>query len=280
MAQKPRLLGSNETLEQKARRISEELNLDYENVLMGMQMGDIEFQMAIAPYMPKGAKIDPRAYRLHRTDDLPKLGVLGFAVPYDTPEEQLKNYKEKGMLASTTLGKEQYSFPAEPDTMNILGIKNSNPKILAHEYRHLENLEKFFGKDIQDEDVSAKDIFAYLSKGDPREVNNRILDLRFAQKHEDILSALNYLINRDFRILMIDKAKASTEKEKEKIQNKIDKLYKLYSSNSKQGKLDREQIKKIDPELKEYFKDSYSELLDAYDRQGIGKSPLFKKVFE
>ena len=278
MAQKPRLLGSNETLEQKARRISEELNLDYENVLMGMQMGDIEYQMAIAPYMPKGAKIDPRAYRLHRTDDLPKLGILGFAVPYGTSEEQLKDYKEKGMLASTVLGKEQYSFPAEPDTINILGGKNSNPKILAHEYRHLENLEKFFGKDIQDEDVSAKDIFAYLSKGDPREVNNRILDLRFAQKHEDILSALNYLINRDFRILMIDKAKASTEKEKEKIQNKIDKLYKLY--HSKQGKLDRKQIKKIDPELKEYFKDSYSELLDAYDRQGIGKSPLFKKVFE
>ena len=81
MAKRPRLLGSNETLEQKARRISEQLNLDYENVLMGMQMGDIEYQMAIAHYMPKGAKIDPRAYRLHRTDDLPKLGVLGFAVP-------------------------------------------------------------------------------------------------------------------------------------------------------------------------------------------------------
>ena len=278
MAKRPRLLGTNETLEQKAKRISEELNLDYENVLMGMQMGDIEFQMAIAPYMPKGAKIDPRAYRLHRTDDLPKLGALGFAVPYNTPEKQLKNYKEKGMLASTTFGKEQYSFPAEPDTVNILGTKYSTPQILAHEYRHLENLDRFFGKDIQD--LPAKDIVAYHSKGDRREVNNRILDLRFAQKHEDILSALNYLINRDFRILMIDRAKASTEEEKEKIQNKINKLYKLYSSTSKQSELDKKQIKKIDPELKEYFKDSYSELLDAYDRQGIGKSPLFKKVFE
>ena len=270
MARKPRLLGSNETLEQKARRISEELNLDYENVLMGMQMGDIEYQMAIAPYMPKGTKIDPRAYRLHRTDDLPPLMALGFAVPYDSLGEKLE---EKGKFVSTVMGRENYYFDAEPNTINILGIENSNPQILAHEYRHLEKLDKLFGKDLKD--VSAKDMQAYFSKGDFREVNNRVLDLRFAQKHEDVLSALNYLINRDLRILMIDKSKASTEEEKEKIQNKFDKLYELY--HSKQGKLDRKQIKKIHPELKEYFKDSYSELLDAYDRQGIGKSPLFKK---
>ncbi len=50
---------ARETLEQKAMRIAQETGLDYENVLQGMQMGDIDFQMAVAPYMGYKGEIDP-----------------------------------------------------------------------------------------------------------------------------------------------------------------------------------------------------------------------------
>jgi hypothetical protein len=100
------------------------------------QMGDIEFQMEIAPYFDYAADIDPSKARYRGIEGLPgdvELTLGGFAVSEEDPNEpfspsDLKPYqgRVKGV---------EFEVPVEPGTVNAVHSK-ATPNIWAHEYRH------------------------------------------------------------------------------------------------------------------------------------------------
>ena len=129
------------------------------------QMGDIEFQMGVSPYMPKGAKIDPSKFRLHRLpESMRELGLntKGFSVR--------EGAKEGKTLA---LPRGYGSVPADPGTVNILGAVNATNRTIGHEYRHQEGLES--------------------------EEASRIVDLMTSQNKADLDNALYFLHDLEYR---------------------------------------------------------------------------------
>ena len=179
---------ARETLEEKAMRIAQETGLNYNNVLQGMQMGDVEFQMAIAPYSNYKGTIDPSIARFHGLTPEQSggrdLNLKGFSIG-ERGSDQPYTYKAAdGSLVS---------IPKEPNTVNTIdsaAVANT----WAHEYRHQE------GTDSKTE------------KG------NRVIDLATAVTKTDWSKALNFLkddvlkdARRWNRIGDKEKAKAAEE---------------------------------------------------------------------
>lgn len=153
--------------------------------LASLQQADFEFQVPIQARMPEGAEnVDPGRFR-HHDYDIPgksmDLNVGGQYVPPgwgEIPEgasQETKDYIEKYNPAeqevSTPYG--TYSFPLEPDTVNTYGLGN-NPLVIAHEYRHRQDLEGLPGS------------------GDGSEYLNKVQDLVGATNENELREALLY----------------------------------------------------------------------------------------
>ena len=166
---------------------------------MNKQMGDIEFQMGIKPYMPEGSKIDPKKAKVHslpqeyRDEDF---NLKAFSVP--------EGYTGEGY--DFPYGRDKIVIPAEPGTVNIIGAKQATNKIWGHEYKHQEDVDH------------------------NSERANRILDLITSQNQQDIDAAAKMLADIEFRNYKKQYARSS---DKEKIKKEFEKVLDIYSSNDK-----------------------------------------------
>ena len=98
--------------------------------LASLQHGDSEFQMEVASYMPKGSTIDPSRAR--------------FKVPPEGEEFSLRGVTTKDVTdpEELNLGDFGYDINLEPNTVTVFNAVNANPRIYAHEYRHLEGTDR------------------------------------------------------------------------------------------------------------------------------------------
>ena len=154
-------------LTKAANKMSEAQQRDF---LASLQLGDAEFQLAVAPYMPKGSTIDPSRARLKA---FPKeagvgpegLGLKGISTKNVTDPERLKSGNYRG-----------YEIEFEPDTVTALEAANANPRVFAHEYRHFEdtdaNMERL---------NRVQDIMASQNRDDLAENVRQMADLLYAE---------------------------------------------------------------------------------------------------
>jgi len=143
---------SRGVLTKAANKMSEAQQRDF---LASLQLGDAEFQLAVAPYMPKGSTIDPSRARLKAFPEEAGVGpeglnLKGVSTKNVTDPEKLKSGKYRG-----------YEVEFEPDTVTALEAANATPRVFAHEYRHFEDT-------------------------DGLEIINRIQDLMASQNQDDL----------------------------------------------------------------------------------------------
>jgi len=143
---------SKGVLTKAANKMSEAQQRDF---LTSLQAGDAEFQLSVAPYMPKGSTIDPSRARLKAFPKEAGVGpegltLKGVSTKNITDPEQLKSGDYRG-----------YEVEFEPDTVTALEAANANPRVFAHEYRHFEGT-------------------------DGLEIINRIQDLMASQNSEEL----------------------------------------------------------------------------------------------
>jgi len=197
---------ARETLEQKAMRIAQENGLDYENVLQGMQMGDIDFQMAVAPYMGYKGEIDPSVARFHgltpeqRSDK--GLKLKGFQVKPNLGGRELPPYTYE------TDSGEVVEIPKEFNTVNAIG-DGASPRTWAHEYRHHERT-----------DAKA-------------EVGNRIIDLATSMNKKDWNEALKFIEDDAFKVARYKVRAASTPEDRAEVNKNWNDIQDLISKNLK-----------------------------------------------
>jgi hypothetical protein len=164
-------------LTRAAKDMSEE---QQRNFLGSLQLGDTEFQAAVAPYMPKGAEIDPSRARL---ETFPIQDIEGEGVAPKGLSWKGKDYEELKVRDPNVPDGFQ-SILIEPETVNAIQARNANPQVWAHEYKHFE-----------DSDGGS-------------EYTNRLMDLMAAQNYGDVvtamrstaLEALNIATLRKFRL--------------------------------------------------------------------------------
>ena len=150
-------------LTKAANKMSEDQQRGF---LASLQLGDAEFQTSVAPYMPKGSTIDPSRARLRTygpgVADEYGINIKGAANPHSKPVA-LPPLKKDGV---------EYEMVFEPNTVNVIEGMNANPRIWAHEYRHLEG-----------SDAGPK---ARRFNRSHREVVNRVQDLLASQNKQDL----------------------------------------------------------------------------------------------
>jgi len=124
---------SKGVLTKAANKMSEAQQRDF---LASLQLGDAEFQLAVAPYMPKGSTIDPSRARLKAFPKEAGVGPEGAGIKgmstgnIKDPENPNLRQRYKG-----------YELEVEPNTVTALEAVNANPRVFAHEYRHFEDTD-------------------------------------------------------------------------------------------------------------------------------------------
>jgi hypothetical protein len=113
---------------------------------LGKQMGDMEFQMEIAPYLNYKGPIDPDVARIRQTPH--RSNLRGYYVPhgyqYGKDEQDILGGEERRVTAVSVAPDnraEVVKLPAEDGTVNAVNAENWNPRLWAHEYRHKQSLE-------------------------------------------------------------------------------------------------------------------------------------------
>lgn len=259
------------TNEEKALRISRQTGLDYNNVLQGLQMADIEFQMAIAPYTGYESPIDPSIARYHPLPEGANSGLLGFSTAPDAPNHYIPS-------ASFGARGDKIMLPAESGTVNAVGAKGATPSTWAHEYSHqLEKDRSLYKKAMQATDRFGNDSIdtdAYLAftkfgSKNAAEVGQRVLDIRSAQNMDDVFTAVKYIANEELKNLESQIDEAFSEDDVKKARKLFDK------SNSITENIINNPT---DQNITDYIKTSLSDVNTEYDKIGAFKSNLFKKI--
>ena len=256
---------ARETLEQKAMRIAQENGLDYKNVLQGMQMGDIDFQMAVAPYMGYKGEIDPSIARFHSLPEGATSRLQGFSVASDSTKPYINVGSAYGSSGDFML------LPSEAGTVNTIGA-GATPSTWAHEYNHqYEKERELYKKSMSGGkgSVNAYKAFTMFGKKDAPEINARILDIRNAQNMSDVYEAVNYIAKTEIQNL---------EKEAEEA---------LDSDNTRKAKYLQSEANLIrknilidatNESIKNYINENLNAMNVEYDKLGAFKSNLFKKI--
>jgi len=130
--------------------------------LQQLQLGDTEFQIGLAPYLPEGSEIDvSKGHLIPLPEDMREHGLSVQGVTR-TGTDRERDFPIQGRL-------ESLSLPG--NAVSILGAVNANPQTWAHEYRHLEDQD-------------------YLS-----ETNNRILDVFASRTKSEFQNSIGFLAN-------------------------------------------------------------------------------------
>ena len=126
------------------------------NFLASLQLGDAEFQLSVAPYMPKGSTIDPSRARLKAFPEEAGIGPRGLTLK-GVSTGNIKDPENPNLRQEYG----DYEIMLEPQTVSAIEAINANPRTFAHEYRHLEGT-------------------------DGTETVNRIQDLMASQNRDDL----------------------------------------------------------------------------------------------
>ncbi len=151
-------------LTKAANKMSEAQQRDF---LASLQLGDAEFQLAVAPYMPKGSTIDPSRARLKafpKEAGIPASGLnMKGASTGNITDPENPNLKVGPFRG--------YDIMLEPETVSAIEAINATPRVFAHEYRHFEDT-------------------------DGLEIVNRIQDLMASQNRDDLRKSARMLADR------------------------------------------------------------------------------------
>ena len=227
----------------KQRMTAEELR---KARIASQQMGDVEFQMDIAPYFDYAGEIDPSIARYHGWEGPGRLNLGGFNVPEDFTDEDIKKAERRYRYEDKDGNIVQ--IPIERGTVNVVNDQ-AQPRTWAHEYRH------------------------EMGEDGNGEVFNRLADAAVAQNEDDWDSAVDLWqdkINRQRR--RGDKVKKS-EAERDLIANLRRNANVtprgVYAADYERG------ARRPDTEAGWWERDSAE-----YERERIDKSYWFKRAKE
>lgn len=131
--------------------------------LAALQLGDTEFQAAVAPYMPPGSEIDPSSARLKAFPEEANVPPQGL---------NLKGVSSRGGTTPLIKTYKEYEVEIEPNTVTAVEAVNANPRVWGHEFRHFEG-----------------------SDGGS-EIDNRFIDLMASQSLQDLTESVRSISNR------------------------------------------------------------------------------------
>jgi len=151
-------------LTRAAKDMSEE---QQKNFLGSLQLGDIEFQAAVAPYMPKGAKIDPSRARL-KTFPIQEVDER-YASDKGISWKGDDYYPQK--VRDPTVPDGFQAISIDPNTVSAIQARNANPQVWAHEYKHFEELDG------------------------GSEYANRVMDIMASQNYDDVANSIRSTAN-------------------------------------------------------------------------------------
>jgi hypothetical protein len=212
-------------LTRAAKDMSEEQQLSF---LQQLQLGDTEFQTEVAPYMPKGAEIDPSRARLRRFPVQEIEGEAAKDIPRGLVWKGDDYYTLKARDPNIPDGFQ--SMLIEPETVNVIQARNADPQVWAHEYKHLEDLDG------------------------GGEYTNRVMDLMSAQNYDDVVTAmratavqaLNLAQFRKFKLENDPKYKGSEyDAERKQVQRNYDLAVNTWTAtdpNVRKGKISEEEL--------------------------------------
>ena len=161
---------AQETLTNATKEMSPQQQLEF---LASLQMGDGEFQIGVAPYMPEGSTIDPSIARLKAFPKEADVGPEGLT---------LQGVSSKGVTSPKQLTEnfEGYELELEPDTVSAIEAANANPAVFAHEYRHFE------GSDGGGEGVNRlQDLMASQNSAELGKNARMVIDQLYAKARND-----------------------------------------------------------------------------------------------
>ena len=115
---------SKGVLTKAANKMSEAQQRDF---LASLQLGDAEFQLAVAPYMPKGSTIDPSRARLKAFPKEAGIGPRGLTLK-GVSTGNIKD-PENPNLRQEFRG---YEIMLEPETVTAIEAINATPRVFAH----------------------------------------------------------------------------------------------------------------------------------------------------
>jgi len=176
---------------------------------MSEKMGDMEWQMGVAPYLGYAGPIDPEAARYHAlggTND--EFNMKGFHIPSQnigylgTPE--MAPFKVEADVGGKL---QRFEMPKEPGTVNVVGATAAKDNIWGHEYRHKQH--PLYGEDY-----------------------NRVADAAFAQNEKDWGSAVKWW--RDQMIRMGENVTLS-EAERDLIEQLKKNAHSIYHDTGKEA---------------------------------------------
>ena len=151
-------------LTRAAKDMSEE---QQKNFLGSLQLGDTEFQAEVAPYMPKGAKIDPSRARL-KTFPIQEVDER-YASDRGVSWKGDDYYPLKVRDPNVPDGFQSISI--EPNTVSAIQARNAEPQVWAHEYKHFEELDG------------------------GSEYANRVMDIMASQNYDDVAKSIRSTAN-------------------------------------------------------------------------------------
>jgi hypothetical protein len=117
---------------------------------MNEQMGDIEFQMDIAPNLNYKGPIDPSRARMRQTPKDIRTALQGYNIGTaqeiggrdGRPPQEIRDYIDKNTTSTPYLNlpNESAELPLEEATVNVVNPRNANNMTYSHEYRHAQGM--------------------------------------------------------------------------------------------------------------------------------------------
>lgn len=235
-----------------ATKIASEKGVDPVALEQSMDMGDIDFQMSIAPYTNYKGEIDPSVARYHGftpEQQRPKTGLSlkGFAIAPRVGGVELEPYTYR------TRSGEIVEIPKEPNTVNAVDT-GATPRTWAHEYRHYERRDGSY------------------------EEANRLIDLATSLNEEDWKESLDFLDDQAFRNARVElKYLAKTDDEKQKIQDEYTAVSDLIQRNKQDPTKEEQEVLRdwLKAEHKWTLRSLYGDDMDSNEKFPMNR--MFKK---
>ena len=240
-------LARPETRQSLARAASNMSEAEKQQFLAALQFGDSEFEIAVAPYLPKGTDFSAKTATLLSYPESAGVGDEGVTLQGQSWGDEKPGFTPpfRGDDGKT------YRLPLAPKSIAAIEPVNANPALYAHEYRHFKNLEG-----------------GYKRSGRIREAEalNRVQDLMASQTKDDLKTAVTSLASW----LVSDQRSRGVEKyDKEKAEK-----YRLLYNDSLDLTEEKELIEYANDLLKE---GPFAQLIN--DRYTYS-SPIWQAQFE
>lgn len=151
-----------ETRQSLARAASNMSEAEKQQFLASLQFGDSEFEIAVAPYLPKGTDFSATEATLLSFPKSAGVGALGVTL------EGRSNRTDEPSYTGIYTGKdnERYRLEVPPNSVAAIEAINANPALYAHEYRHLKDKDVVADRNMGEAFTRIQDVLAAQTKAD------------------------------------------------------------------------------------------------------------------